>query len=254
MGTSTDKESVLDVLSRLKTELKFDAESFEGSEPVGGESSKKSAAVPAVAAVKEPKPPTVAVQEQSPAETVEELSNYMGNLLKRYGKGAATPEHVEPTPAEEAKKAAESHLPQRKPKVSEGQFAIPIDLPPVSNDPDAAPTEVVPGEFCLLEQRDFIPRKRAPEEKACMDAMRELAVHSARKAIQVCDNRKRGFEAKHRLMLGFGAFATSGIAFVFADAPFSLLGWVAMCGVAVGCMFLVNWQATVALVKKSNNS
>ncbi len=258
MGTSNQKESVLDVLSRMKTELKFDVNNYTETESAAtcssGDAAKKSAPPAAATMVKEPAPP---VQDPTPSENVDELTNYMGNLLSRYGKGAAAAAAAAEatTSAGDASSNVESHLPQRKPKsldVAPQPTSKPNIFAAEANSEESE--ELIPGEFCLLEQRDFVPRKRAPEEKACLDAMRELAVHSARKAIQVCDNKKRGFDAKHRLMLGFGAFATSGVAFLFAEAPFSLLGCVAMCGIATGCMFFVNWQKTVALVKKSNAS
>ncbi|MBL8888721.1 MAG: hypothetical protein JNL67_02000 [Planctomycetaceae bacterium] len=269
MGTSASKESVLDVLSRMKTELKFDVEDLSpesaAAANAAGEASKKPVAAPVA---KEPKPPAPAFQEPSPSETVEELTNYMGDLLKRYGKGGAAPANSAPaapnspsasnTGEANAPHHPDSPLPQRKPRPAKAESTDPA--PAAANekpevDPNAEPCgENVPSEFCLLEQREFIPRKRAPEEKACIDAMRELAVHSARRAIQTCDNKKRGFDAKHRLFLAFGAFAVSGVAFVFADSPFSVMGCVAMCGVTIGCMFIVNWQKTVALLKKSANS
>lgn len=267
MGTSSGKESVLDVLSRMKSELKFDVEDFSADQAAAGsatcEASKKPVAAPVA---KEPKPQAPALQESSPTETVEELSNYMGDLLKRYGKGASAPASSTPAapsgasaPAQNESTAAassDSPLPQRKPRAAKAEptastpVASSFEKTAMDSNSDSC-SEGVPSEFSLLEQREFIPRKRAPEEKACIDAMRELAVHSARRAIQTCDNKKRGFDAKHRLYLGFGAFAVSGVAFVFAESPFSVMGCVAMCGVAIGCMFVVNWQKTVALVKKS---
>jgi hypothetical protein len=81
--------------------------------------------------------------------------------------------------------------------------------------------------------------------------MRELAVHSARKAIQVCDNKRRGFDAKHRLGLAAAAFVISGAALLMADHIFSFLGTVALFGIVAGCLFVVNWQKTITLVKKT---
>ncbi len=263
MGTSTDKESVLDVLSRMKSELKFDADAYDDAYGPNGtigpngatptDSMKKSGAVPTPTVVKESKAPAPSTPESLPSEAGEDLSDYMGNLLKRYGKGSANVDSAPAAPVDSSS-SPESHLPQRKLRVhGTGPKALPDAEVPAMEALDES-SEIVPGQFCLLDHRDFVPRKRAPEEKACMDAMRELAVHSARKAIQVCDNKKRGFEAKHRLMLGFAAFAVSSFAFMMADDSFSFLGLVAMCGMAIGCMFVVNWQATIALVKKSNNN
>ncbi len=262
MGTSNQKESVLDVLSRMKTELKFDVNNYADSDSAApcsnNDAAKKpapTAATTAATAVKEPKAPAAPVPDPTPSENVDELTNYMGNLLSRYGKGASAATTDATGTAGDASSNGESHLPQRKPKSLEAAAQPTRETNIFAADANSETSgDLIPGEFCLLEQRDFVPRKRAPEEKACLDAMRELAVHSARKAIQVCDNKKRGFDAKHRLMLGFGAFATSGVAFLFAEAPFSFLGCVAMCGIAAGCMFFVNWQKTVALVKKSNAS
>lgn len=268
MGTSNSKESVLDVLSRMKSELKFDVEDFSGDQPAVGtavcEAAKKPVAAPVA---KEPKP-TAPASEPSPTENVEDLSNYMGDLLKRYGKGASAPAPASSalaaasaaaSPAQNETVAAanpDSPLPQRKSRAAKAEptataLVVPNSVKTETDLNAESCGESVPNESGLLEQREFVPRKRALEEKACIDAMRELAVHSARRAIQTCDNKKRGFDAKHRLYLGFGAFAASGVAFLFADSPFCVMGCVAMCGVAIGCMFLVNWQQTVALVKKS---
>lgn len=252
MGTSNNKESVLDVLSRMKSELKFDVDHYNDTDTPSssshGDSLKKPSPASLMTAVNEPKA-TKPTQETSATETVEELTNYMGTLLNRYGKGAPASESETASSAAETTSNAESHLPQRKSR------------PPVADRPATADTtvpanvdssgEAIPEELNCL---DFIPRKRPPEEKACLDAMRELAVHSARKAIQACDNKKRGFDAKHRLMLGFGALGVSAIAFLVAESPFSLLGTMAMCGLATSCMFFVNWQKTVALLKKANAS
>lgn len=255
MGTSNQKESVLDVLSRMKNELKFDFDHYNDTDtPTSsspGDSLKKSTPASLTSAVNEPKA-TKSAQETSATETVEELTNYMGTLLNRYGKGAPATESETASSVAETTSSAETHLPQRKPR------------PPIAGRPASADTttpattangdpsgEAIPEGLIGL---DFIPRKRPPEEKACLDAMRELAVHSARKAIQACDNKKRGFDAKHRLMLGFGALGVSAIAFLIAESPFSLLGTVAMCGLATSCMFFVNWQKTVTLLKKANAS
>ncbi|MDP1560218.1 MAG: hypothetical protein Q8M16_02365 [Pirellulaceae bacterium] len=253
MGTSNDKESVLDVLSRMKTELKFDVANYNDTDTPSssshGDSLKKSSPASLMTAANEPKATTPG-QETSATETVEELTNYMGTLLSRYGKGDPASEAAPASPAAETASIVENHLPQRKPRPPVGDrpattdATVPATITHVDSSGEAIPEELI----CL----DFIPRKRPPEEKACMDAMRELAVHSARKAIQACDNKKRGFDAKHRLMLGFGALGVSAIAFLVAESPFSLLGTVAMCGIATSCMFFVNWQRTIALLKKAD--
>ncbi len=277
--SSNSGESVMDVLARMKSELSFDVDELVQT----GDMTAKSTAAPAAPAsvtpqvmasapvLKSPSPASVATANPSvvaaqatgageAGEAAEDLNSYMGDLLNRYGKGGAAASAAAATAAAEAADAfPKSALPQRKPRVAtpevDEEAAVTTEagvLQGAAMDEDDA--NALPPELCLLEQQEFKPRKRAPEEKACIDAMRELAVHSARRALQTFDNKRRGLDAKHRLGLAFAAFTTAGVAFTFADGMFSLLGLVAICGVATGSMFVVNWQQTVALLKKSTGN
>jgi len=277
--SSSSGESVMDVLARMKSELSFDVDELVQT----GDMTAKSTAAPAAPASVTPQvmasapvlkspspasvatanPPVVAAQATGAGEAgeaAEDLNSYMGDLLNRYGKGGAAASAAAATAAAEAADAfPKSALPQRKPRVAtpevDEEAAVTTEagvLQGAAMDEDDA--NALPPEMCLLEQQEFKPRKRAPEEKACIDAMRELAVHSARRALQTFDNKRRGLDAKHRLGLAFAAFTTAGVAFTFADGMFSLLGLVAICGVATGSMFVVNWQQTVALLKKSTGN
>lgn len=274
--SSRSGESVMDVLARMKSELSFDVDELVQT----GDLTAKSTSAPASPASVTPQvmatapvlksPPSTPVATANPplvatpttgagdaADAAEDLNSYMGDLLNRYGKGgvAATAAAAADAAAEAADAFPKSALPQRKPRVATPEAAATAEsgeLQGAAMDDDDV--ESLPPELCLLEQQEFKPRKRAPEEKACIDAMRELAVHSARRALQTFDNKRRGLDAKHRLGLAFAAFTTSGVAFTFADEMFSLLGLVAMCGVATGSMFVVNWQQTIALLKKSTGN
>jgi len=269
--SSNSGESVMDVLARMKSELAFDVDELALSGEVTPKSATTTAAslVPAATAVaagpalKSASPslasaaaqPTGATEEPDAAE---DLSSYMGNLLNRYGQGGSAGDGTVAAEAtERANGGTSSALPRRKPRASAlaDAAAVPGESEETaevaSANEDADP---LPPELCLLGQQAFKPRKRAPEEKACIDAMRELAVHSARRALQTFDNKRRGLDAKHRLGLAFAAYATSGVAFAFSEDTFSLLGMVAICGVATGSMFVINWQQTVALLKKSSGN
>ncbi len=261
MTTCGNGESVLDVLARMKGELAFDVNEMiqtgdvtpTKNQEVSRQAPSSKANANSAQATEQPSQTPSPASERSPEESVEELGDYMGNLLNRYGQGSAS---MVPNAAAATSQPIISSLPQRKTKPAPPDKA---DAAATSTGEQGAEHEddqstALMEKFSLLEQHDFVPRKRAPEEKACIDAMRELSVHSARKAIQVFDNKRRGLDAKHRLALGFVAFAVAGVAFFFADTAFSLLGALGMCGVATGCMFFVNWQQTITLLKKSNNS
>lgn len=273
---SNSGESVMDVLARMKMELSFEVEesgqSGEASVPAGAVAT---ATTPVQAPVATP--PTMKSQPSptatasavltsagnvEAADPVDELNDYMGALLNRYGKGGDAAV-TEPTCGPDAGEPTKSALPQRKPREVVNKLSL-FDTKDGSEEHNAAESQVspetgaeateLPAELCLLEQQEFKPRKRAPEEKACIDAMRELAVHSARRALQTFDNKRRGLDARHRLGLAFAAYLTSGVAFAFSDQTFSFLGLMAICGMATGSMFVINWQQTVALLKKSSGN
>lgn len=279
--SNSSGESVMDLLSRMKTELSFDVDELVQAGDLRtkstGESSPPAAATPSLTAsspvlksasttsAATANPPAVAAAPlgaTDATDAAEDLNSYMGDLLNRYGKGggvasAAAAAAVAATDA--AVSFPKSALPQRKPRAAapEAGDVAAVSVDSAESEISAATSEdadTLPPEMCLLEQQEFKPRKRAPEEKACIDAMRELAIHSARRALQTFDNKRRGLDAKHRLGLAFAAFTTSGVAFMFAEGMFSLLGLVAMCGLATGSMFVVNWQQTVALLKKSTGN
>lgn len=277
---SNSGESVMDVLARMKTELSFDVDEMvqAGDSPTTSTASsaapaaampqlmasapvlKSSASTPAAT----PTPAAVAAAPSGASDApdaAEDLNSYMGDLLNRYGKGgvAASAAAAAAAATDAADAFPKSALPQRKPRAASPEVVDDATVSAESGEQDATASvgegeELLPQELCLLEQQEFKPRKRAPEEKACIDAMRELAVHSARRALQTFDNKRRGLDAKHRLGLAFAAFTTSGVAFMFAEEMFSLLGLVAMCGLATGSMFVVNWQQTVALLKRSTGN
>ena len=265
---SNSGESVMDVLARMKTELSFDVDEVGQTVETPARSAAPASAAPAPVATQptlksQPSPaPSASVVSSAAgtaeaADPVDELNSYMGAPLNRYGKGAAAAAAATAAATvAEAAESTKSALPQRKPRevASLEEASDATEATAAKDSTDAAQgssdSDELPTELCLLEQQEFKPRKRAPEEKACIDAMRELAVHSARRALQTFDNKRRGLDAKHRLGLAFVAFVTSGVAFAFADEVFSLLGLVAICGVATGSMFVVNWQQTVALLKK----
>jgi hypothetical protein len=269
MGSNSNSESVMDVLARMRGELPFDLDEFTEGESLP--LPKTNAANPPVAASEEgasplPRPKetnrkpasNLVIQEaekqtEDPADSAEGLNDYLGQLLNRYGNnpdGNASPAASQPagvtTPS--------SNLPQRKSlqarvtrELGSASTSETADSTERNDNPDQA---VLDGD---VEKLDFAPRKRAPEKKACIDAMRELAVLSARKAIQVWDTKQKTFDAKYRLWFTMGSFVAAGVCFYVADGFASLLGALGGCAVATGCMFAVNWQQTIALIKKSAN-
>lgn len=279
--SSSSSESVMDLLSRMKSELSFDVDELVQAEDLPAKSTGESSSPAAVTPQLKASSPVLKSASSTPAgmaapavvaaaasgaadatDAAEDLTSYMGDLLNRYGKGGGAA-NAAAAAAAAATDAADSFpksaLPQRKPRAAAPAAG---DVAAVSAESEGSEGSVaasedadpLPPELCLLEQQEFKPRKRAPEEKACIDAMRELAVHSARRALQTFDNKRRGLDAKHRLGLAFAAFTTSGVAFMFAEDMFSVLGLVAICGLATGSMFVVNWQQTVALLKRSTGN
>jgi hypothetical protein len=276
MESTTKGESVLDVLARMKGELSFDVDEFVDADangktaptsqpqpPTGnsaeGLPGKKVASTLADATAGNSNQATLPLShDNNPTRCLEETSDYLSGLLGRYdAPSAESPEQNERSAALPRKKIRPLPTPVAvaAPESQSVDASLADETPPTdllepglassdnsSNDPNVG----------VLDQQDFVPRKRVPEEKACIDAMRELAVHSARKAIQVCDNKRRGFDAKHRLGLATTAFVISAGAFFFANHVFSFLGIVALLGIVTGCLFVVNWQKTMALVKKSS--
>lgn len=269
MGSNSNSESVMDVLARMRGELPFDLDEFTEGESLP--LPKTNAATPPVAAADEgasplPRPKetnrkpasNLVIQEaenqtEDPADSAEGLNDYLGQLLNRYGNnpdgnastGASQPAGVtNPSSALPQRKSLEARVTRELGSASTTETAESTE------GNDSSDQAVSDGD---VEKPDFAPRKRAPEEKACIDAMRELAVLSARKAIQVWDTKQKTFDAKYRLWFTMGSFAAAGVCFYVADGFASLLGALGGCAVATGCMFAVNWQQTIALIKKSTN-
>lgn len=187
-------ESVADVLARMQGELNYqmpeDGPKISGPNEQNVIQPAPAAQAPVATA---PPNPTVspAVVPQEPSghqeEDMEQMTEYMGSLLQRYGN------------------SSENELPTA---VQGGEDKTTIEQMEIGK------TCEVPN---LLADCDYIPEKIAPEKKDNIAVMRELAVHSARKAIQVSVKKKRQSDAALRKILagvtavvGIGALAFSG--------------------------------------------
>jgi len=192
-------ESVADVLARMQTELNFQMPEDGPQLPVQSEQNttpqQPSAPTPvAMAAPAPPAPEAISRTEtgQNQEEDMDQMTEYMGSLLQRYGGSGE-------------------------------QTAAPVQM---KQEKKELHDEMKIGETCevpnLLSAGEYIPEKIAPEKKDNIAVMRELAVHSARKAIQVSVKKKRQSDAALRkilagvtAVLGIGALVLSGLEFNF---------------------------------------
>ena len=238
MDDPNKKESVADVLARMQGELSFNVHDFmDPSEAVK------------VREPESPKPLPRKTTEQRAMDLVSsaesavnanedqqgDVGDYMSSLLQRYGNSdeapaaAATPalaKETKPEPAEEKLPKAEKRPASPLPTVENFE-----DLP--ANIPQ------------LLNHHEYLPQKKAPEEQASIAAMRELAVHSARKAIQDSALRQRGLDASFRLSLGVGCALLAIGSFFLAEVIFTIIGMLGIASVVGATAFFLNWQSTI---------
>lgn len=225
MEDPNKKESVADVLARMQAELSFDVQEFV--EP--GDVITKPADTPAPTPTPRTEDRAMELVQSADsalnaAEDDGDVASYMDNLLGRYGKDEAKPEaaqpQAKPEPKAEVKAAA-------KPEA------------------EAVEPEEVVERPQLLSQHEYLPQKKAPEEQASIAAMRELAVHSARKAISDSVQKQRGMDASFRLTLGGLCSLLAFGAFYFAEGFFTVMGMLGIASVVGATAFLLNWQNTV---------
>ena len=248
MEDPNKKESVADVLARMQEELSFNVEEFmdpaERAQRQQAQSERETRTQQAIAPPASP--PAVSSTEQRAMNLVDQaneaiqqtddqptdVGQYMDSLLGRYQaddeSGQQTP------PAEEPKEESTTSPPVAKttPEVaaSAGLVQPLTDLP------------VVPQ---LLNHNEYLPQKKAPEGQASIAAMRELAVLSARKAIQDSAQRQRGLDASFRMTLGISCAVLGLGSFYLAEGLFTIMGMLGIASVVGAGAFFVNWKSTV---------
>lgn len=156
-----------------------------------------------------------------PGNDDESIEAYMSRLLKRVRGDAVANTFTLQVKAERA-------------AVSEGEPTPLLSQPCVTSKPS-------------LEPEQYLPRKSAPELPSEMAAMRELAVHSARQAINHSSQRR--FQKKALAVTGAAWFSlASGIGlFAWAWDTGNRLAWAGSIFLLVIGAFLTAWRVNLRL-------
>lgn len=238
MDDPNKKESVADVLARMQSELSFNVQDFmepgdvmqaarQETAPTNDAASASSEIERrAMELVEGAESAVQATDSQDP-----EMNHYMDTLLNRYqgdGTGLADAKSVPPTTTTPKPTA---HHPAEP--LSETPLQVPISEGPQ-----------------LLDQNDYLPQKKAPEQQASIAAMRELAVHSARRAIQDSVQRRRGMDATLRMSLGVGCAVIAAGSFYLAEGVFTIMTMLGLAAMVGAIAFFINWKETIRSLQK----
>jgi len=252
MEDHSKNESVAQLLARMQGELSFNLDDFQdpsdkpmpsaGSKlagdvaPMSIASAIASTPLPQKKSARMPTEVRALQIAEAPARALSDANNddgivddYMSSLLGRCEK--------------HENKAAALGKPEVK---NEAGKSTPAGKDDVQSESQGEPEELVAIQPQLLDYAEYLPQKKAPEAKDSIAAMRELAVHSARKAIQDSVHKQRGMDAKFRMSLG-GVTALLALgAFVLSEGAFTMMSLLGLCSAIGSSMFLVNWKKTIS--------